>query len=140
MTLFDQVQRALTAEGIAASLETLLLVVRMHDDSAHVSIRRAPTDNEAKEWFKADGRRFIEPVAIGRVQGDTEPTVLPPHRVIESSESLPHIADEAYVWRGYGRNTRGVIKFRRGRFAGEVNAPSVDDAIAVARGFSALLA
>ena len=140
MTLFDQVQRALTAEGVAASLETLLLVVRMHGDSAHVSIQRAPTDTEAKDWFKANGRRFSEPVAIARVQGDPTPTMLPPERVIESSESLPNVADEAYVWRGYGQNTRGVIKFRRGRFAGEVNAPSVDDATAVARGLSALLA
>lgn len=137
MTIFDQMQRALTAEGIDGSLEMMLFVVRMHTDTADVSIRRAPSEAEAQEWFKTNGRRFTEPVAILRKAGS--PVELPASRIIESSELLPNVGDEAYVWRGYGSNTRGVIKFRRGRFAAEVNAPSVDDAVAVARGLSALL-
>jgi hypothetical protein len=38
-----------------------------------------------------------------------------------------------------GSDTRGVIRFRRGRFTGEVNAPSVEDAIVIAKGLASLL-
>src|SRR5262249_21969652 len=36
--------------------------------------------------------------------------------------------DENFVWRGYGRNTRGVIRLRIGRYLVDVNAPSVEEA------------
>ena len=48
-------------------------------------------------------------------------------------------ANEANIWRGYATNTRGVVKFRRDRFIVEVNAPSLEDAITVARGVDSLL-
>lgn len=139
MTVYDQLQRALTAEGIEGSLEHVLLSLRMHNDSAYLSARRAPSESEARQWMDTEGKRFREPVAIARREGDDAPVQLPPPSVIESSESVSSIGDEANIWRGYGRNTRGVIKFRLGRFMGEVNAPSVEDAINVAKGLVSLL-
>jgi hypothetical protein len=140
VTLIDQVQRALGAEGINGSVEMLMLVMRLERDTTHVSIRSAPSADEAKLAFQSDGRRFIQPVAILLRDGDNMPAELPRHRVLESSEALASVGDEAYLWRGYAQNTRGVVKFRSGRYVVEVNAPSVDDAIGSARGLSALLA
>lgn len=139
MTVFDQLQRALGAEGINCSLEHILLSVRIHNDTAHLAIRQAPSEAEAREWLETEGRLFREPVAVLRKQSDRAPVQLPPPNVIESSESISGIGDGANIWRGYGTNTRGVIKFRRGRFVGEVNAPSVEDATVMAKGLAALL-
>jgi hypothetical protein len=140
VTVYDQLQRALSAEGIDGSLQHVLLTLRMHNDTAHLSIRHAPSEAEAQQWLETEGRQFREPVAVGYIQGNDAPVQLPPPKVIESSESISGIDDGANIWRGYGRNTRGVIKFRRGRFVGEVNAPSVKDATVVAKGVAALLA
>lgn len=139
VTVYDQLQRALRAEGITGSLEHVLLSLRIQNDTAHLSVRQARTDAEARQWFETEGRRFREPVAVLRKEGDAAPVQLPPPQIIESSESISGIGDGANIWRGYGRNTRGVIKFRRGRFVGEVNAPSVEDALVVAKGIVALL-
>lgn len=139
MTVYDQLQRALRAEGIIGSLEHVLLTLRMHNDTAYVSVRQSSTEAEAQEWLDTEGQLFRAPVAIARVQGD-ETSQLPPPNIIRSSESIAGIGDGANIWRGYGRNTRGVIKFRQGRFVGEVNAPSVDDAVLVAKGLASLLA
>jgi len=135
-------QRALDAEGINGSIQHVLLSLRMHNDTAHLSVQRATSEDEAREWLETEGRRFREPVAVGRVvrkDSDDAPVRLPPSNVIESSESISGIGDGANIWRGYGTNTRGVIKFRRGRFVGEVNAPSVEDAMVTAKGLAALL-
>ena len=139
MTLYDQLQRALDAEGISGSIVHVLLSLRMLNDTAHLDFRQAPSEKEAREWMETEGRRFREPVAVFRVERDDSPVQLPPPIVNESSESISGIGDEANIWRGYGRNTRGVIKFRRGRFVGEVNAPSVEDATVVAKGLVSLL-
>ena len=139
MTIYDQLQRALTAEGIDGSLEHALLVVRMHNDAAHLSIQRAPSEADARQWLETEGKRFREPVAILRKEGDDAPAQLPPTKVNESSEAISGIGDAANIWRGYGKNTRGVIKFRRGRFICEVNAPSVEHAMVVSKGLASLL-
>ena len=119
--------------------EPVLCALRIHNDSAYLSVRQAPSEAEAREWMDTEGKRFREPVAIARIAGNDAPVQLPPPRVIESSESVAGIGDRANIWRGYGRNTRGVIKFRLGRFIGEVNAPSVEDATIVAKGLVSLL-
>ena len=139
MTIYDQLQRALTAEGIDASIEHVLLALRMHNDTVHLSLRQVPSEIDARRWLDTEGRRFREPVLVALNQRDTAPVRLPPSNVIESSESIAGIGEGANIWRGYGNNSRGVIKFRRGRFVGEVNAPSVEDAMVVAKGLVSLL-
>jgi len=139
VTLYDQLQRAFDAEGINGSIVHVFLSLRMHNDTAHLDFQPASSEREAREWMETEGKRFREPVAVGRIERDDSPIQLPPPIVNESSESISGIGDEANIWRGYGRNTRGVIKFRRGRFVGEVNAPSVEDATVVAKGLASLL-
>jgi len=139
VTIYEQLQRALTAEGVDASIQHILLSLRMHNDTAHLSIRQMPSEADALQWLASEGTRFREPVLVGYKQGDDAPVHLPPPKIIESSESISGIGDGAHIWRGYGRNTRGVIKFRHGRFVGEVNAPSVEDATVVAKGLVSLL-
>ena len=139
MIVFDQLQRALSAEGINCSLVHILFSVRIHEDTAHLAIQQASSETEARQWMETEGKLFREPVAVLRNQSDPRPVQLPPPNVIESSESIAGIGDAANIWRGYGKNTRGVIKFRRGRFVGEVNAPSVEDATVVAKGLVLLL-
>jgi hypothetical protein len=139
VTIYDQLQRALSAEGINGSIQHVFLSLRMHNDTAHVDVRHAPSESEAREWMQTVGRQFREPVAVGRIEGDNSPVRLPPLTVNESSESIFGIGDEANIWRGYGGNTRGVIKFRQGRYVAEVNAPSVEDATVVAKGLASLL-
>ena len=139
MTLYDQLQRALDAEGINGSIQHVFLSLRMHNDTAHVGFRQAASDGEAREWMQTAGREFREPVAVAHVEGDPSPIQLPPTIVNKSCEPISGIGDEANIWRGYGNNTRGVIKFRRGRFVGDVNAPSVEDAMIIARGLASLL-
>ena len=139
MTIYDQLQRALSAEGIPGSIQHVLLSLRMRDDSAHVAFQQAASEKEAREWMQTEGRELRPPVAVAYVEGDDAPVQVRRSKVIESSETIPGIGDGANVWRGYGTNTRGVIKFRQGRFVGEVNAPSVKEATAVAKGLVALL-
>ena len=139
VTIYDKLQQALNTEGIDASIQHVLLSLRMHNDTAHLSVRQMPSEIEAGQWLDTEGRRFREPVLVARNQRDNSPLQLPPSNVIESSESIAGIGDGANIWRGYGSNTRGVIKFRRGRFVGEVNAPSVEDATVVAKGLVSLL-
>ena len=73
MTVYDQLQRALTAEGIDGSVEHVLLVLRMHDDTAHLSIRRTPSEADARQWLESEGRRFREPVSVLRREGTRRP-------------------------------------------------------------------
>jgi hypothetical protein len=117
----------------------VLLVVGVHNDTAHLSIRQAPSEADAQQWLESEGRRFREPVAVLYKQGDDAPLQHRPPKVNGSSEAISGIGDGANIWRGYSGNTRGVIKFRRGRFVAQVNAPSVNDAMAVAKGVVALL-
>lgn len=49
-----------------------------------------------------------------------------------SAEGFAGVGDEAYVCWGYGGNQRAVIKFSIARYVGEVNAPSVENAGALA--------
>ena len=144
MTIYDQLQRALNAEGINGSIQHVLLSLRMDNDTAHVSFRQASSEQEAQEWMQTIGRQFWESRAVGTVHRKDDPVPqpppqLPPPIINESAESISGIGDEANIWRGYGCNTRGVIKFRCGRFVGDVNAPSVEDATIIAKGVVSLL-
>ena len=123
MTLYDQLQRALDAVGVNGSIQHVFLSLRMDNDTAHMSFRQAPSEQEAREWMQTAGQEFREPVAVGRIEGDRSPIRLPPPIINKSFEPISGVGDEANIWRGYGGNTRGVIKFRRGRFVGDVNAP-----------------
>src|SRR5439155_18963450 len=93
--------------------------------SCRPSNRRAPR-------FQFDGNQFVAKKAhlsghFHRASDGavTERTWTPPPAPdppIESNESLPDLGDENHIWRGYGQNTRGVIKLRVVRFLADVNA------------------
>jgi hypothetical protein len=110
---------------------------RMNHDSAQVMVRLLPTATDAASVFEHEGDQFIAPRSYVEVRGAdggydrmTLPTAGPP---IPSTESIPDLGDENRLWRGYGSNSRGVIKLRLGRFFAELNAPTVDDAESLAR-------
>src|SRR4029079_13786340 len=46
VTIYEQLQRALTAKGIDASIQHILLSLRMHNDNAHVALRHGATARE----------------------------------------------------------------------------------------------
>jgi hypothetical protein len=78
VTLYDQLQHALNAEGINGSIVHVFLSLRMHKDTAHLDFQQAPSEREAREWMETEGRRFREPVAVGRIERDDSPIQLPP--------------------------------------------------------------
>lgn len=128
MAILEQIEQHMLAD-----LEFVLLVFRLASrDSAHCSLRRAPSVEEARTYFERDGREFRPPIAVAAVAEpdgsvrDQRPVIR--NAPIRSEEKLGGVGDEAFLWRGYTNNQRGVIKFRSGRFIGEVNAPSVQDA------------
>jgi hypothetical protein len=129
MSIPLQIEEQMLAE-LDGSLDLLLLHFRFSRDSAHCALRRAPSVDEAKAVFAQDGRTFHPPTAVAaRVEPDgsvREPGRATRNAPIRSDEELPGIGDDAFVWRGYRNNQRGVVKFRSGRFIGEVNAPSVE--------------
>ena len=118
-----------------------MLSLRIRNDTAYLFIRQAPSEADARTWLETEGKRFREPVAVLVSGGDEAPMRLPPTKLMHrpwTMQSQWH-ADGANIWRGYATNTRGVVKFRRDRFIVEVNAPSLEDAITVARGVDSLL-
>ena len=106
-------------------------------------LRILPTIEQAAALFRMDGHQFFPPRAhvAGHVPRPNDGTTTdrtgnpppPPDAPIPGHESVSHLGDENFVWRGYGENTRGVIKLRAGRFLEDVNAPSVAVAKRVAR-------
>jgi hypothetical protein len=135
--LLDAIERLLVQDEADCAVETCYFMVRFGRDIGQLLLRITPAVEHAHSMFQIDGNQFIAPkMRLGghykRVDGTiTEQTWTPPpppDPPIQSNESLPDLGDENFVWRGYGQNTRGVIKFRVGRFLADVNAPSVEDA------------
>jgi hypothetical protein len=147
-TLLANVERLLL-HGDDGMLDTCYFGVRFGHDSGHLVLRILPSVELARSTFEFDGNQFIAPKAhLGghfRRASDgtiTERTWTPPppsDPPIQSSESLPNLGDENYVWRGYGHNSRGVIKLRVGRFLADLNAPTMADAERLARRLADLL-
>jgi len=147
--LLDAVERLLVQDESDWALETCYFMVRFGRDTGHLLLRIMPTTEQARSTFQFDGDRFVAPKAHlgGHFKRDSDGTITDrtgkppptPDPPIQSNESLPDIGDENFVWRGYGQNTRGVIKLRVGRFLADVNAPSVEDAQRLARRVAALL-
>jgi hypothetical protein len=81
VTLYDQLQRAFHAEGINGSIVHVLLVLRMHNDTAHLDFGQAPSEREAREWMETEGRRlgnrwlsFVSKVIIRRHSPHHQPS------------------------------------------------------------------
>jgi hypothetical protein len=105
--------------------------------SGRLSLHVFPTVESAREHFAANGNRFVEPrltayvtAPDGTVAGWTPPPPKPP---ILSTESLPDVADQNFIWRGYGKTSRGVVKLQVGRFVASLNVSSVPEAEQLAR-------
>lgn len=131
MTILEQIEQHMLA-NLDGSMDFIHLSLRIPQGSAHCSLRRAPSVAEATTYFERDGREFRPPTLVA-ARAEADGTVREQRPVvrnapIRSDETLTGVGDEAFLWRGYTNNQRGVIKFRSGRFIGEVNAPSVEDA------------
>jgi hypothetical protein len=88
VTLYAQLQRALSAEGIGGSIQRVLLALRTDNDTAHLSFRQMPSEADAQRWLATEGRRFRPPVGVLRKEPDDAPVQLPPSKVIQSTESI----------------------------------------------------
>jgi hypothetical protein len=113
-------------------------------DSADILIRSLPSIDDARAAFATHGRNFTEPALTAFVQHhdgtvDSYPATPVPPQVIVASESIPNLGDESYLWKGYGNNLRGVVKFRAGQFIVELNAPSEDAVRKLANRIAGLL-
>jgi hypothetical protein len=141
-TLLANVERLLL-RGDDGMLDTCYFGVRFGRDSGHLILRILPSVVLARSTFEFDGNQFTAPKSSSYVQRrdgtvtDYKPAQFDPP--IQSSESLPNLGDENYVWRGYGHNSRGVIKLRVGRFLANLNAPTLADAEHLARRLADLL-
>jgi hypothetical protein len=136
-TLFANVERLLLQDEPDGRLETCHFSVRFGRDTGYLALSILPTVEQARSTFEFDGNRLVAPkssVYVQRRDGtvtDYKPAQFDPP--IQSSESLPNLGNENFVWRGYGRNSRGVIKLRIGRFLASLNAPTIADAERLAR-------
>jgi hypothetical protein len=142
-TLLADVERLLLQDEPDSMLETCYFSVRFGRDTGYLALSILPTVEQARSTFEFDGNRFVAPKSSSYIQRrdgtftDYKPP--PPDPPIRSNESLPNLGDENYVWRGYGRNSRGVIKARIGRFLANLNAPTMADAERLARRLADLL-
>jgi len=146
--LLDAIERLLGRDEPGWALQTCYFSVQFGRDIGLLVLRILPTVEQARSMFQFDGNEFTAPKArlgghVIREDGTiTERNWMPPpppDPPIQSNESLRDLGDQNFVWRGYGQNTRGVIKLRVGRFLADVNAPSIDDAERLARRVAALL-
>jgi hypothetical protein len=138
----NTIERLLLHNERDCSMDLCLFRIRVRDDSGHIGVRILPSEEDARSIFAADGNKFIAPVlhlsvrhGDGRVTGspaEFEPPIV-------SSETLPALGDENHIWRGYGNNTRGVLKLRVGRFIADLNTPTIEDAERLARHLVELL-
>ena len=136
-TLLADIERLLLQDEPDGMLETCYFSLRFGHDTGYLVIRILPTVEQARSTFDLEGNRFITPKLSSYVQRSdgtfTDYRAPPPDPPIQSNESLPTLGDENYVWRGYGHNSRGVIKLRVGRFLADLNAPTMADAERFAR-------
>jgi hypothetical protein len=136
-TLLADIERLLLQDEPDGMLETCYFGVRFGRDTGHLALSILTTVEQARSTFEFDGNQFVAPkrsVHVQRRDGTfTDYKPPPPDPPIQSNESLPNLGDENYVWRGYGHNSRGVIKLRVGRFLANLNAPTMADAERFAR-------
>jgi hypothetical protein len=147
--LLDAIERLLVQNEPDWTMETCYFGIRFGDDTGRLVLRVMPLVEQARAAFEFDGNQFVAPKAhtslYFRRKRDgtiTDRTTYPrpqPDPPIESNETLPRLGDENYVWRGYGNNTRGIIKMRVGRFLADLNAPSVEEAERLSRRLAGLL-
>ena len=142
-TLPGTIERLLLHNERDCSMDLFLFRIRVRDDSGHIGIRILPSEEDARSIFASDGNKFVAPVAHvsvrhadGSVTASSPAVFQPP---IVSNETLPALGDENYIWRGYGNNTRGVLKLRVGRFVADLNTPTIEDAERLARHLVELL-
>jgi hypothetical protein len=126
------IERMLRFDASALAVRHCVISLSLERDSAYLSIRCAPTTAEAEATFAHEGNQFVAPVltssvrhADGTVSHSGPADFASP---IVSTERLAGVGDDSYLWRGYGNNERGVVKFLIGRFIGQVNAPTVTEA------------
>jgi hypothetical protein len=141
-TLLANVEHLLL-HGDDGMLDTCYFGVRFGRDSGHLVLRILPSIEQACATFANDGNQFVAPKSSSYVQrrDGTVTNYKPPQfdPPIPSNESLPNLGDENYVWRGYGHNSRGVIRLRVGRFLADLNVPTMADAERLARRLADLL-
>jgi hypothetical protein len=137
------IERLLLQDEPDSMLATCYFSVRFGRDTGHLVLRILPTVEQARSAFEFDGSQFVAPKSSsyvqrrdGTVTDYKTPQFDPP---IRSNESLPNLGDENYVWRGYGHNSRGVIKLRVARFLADLNVPTMADAERLARRLADLL-
>jgi hypothetical protein len=143
LNLLANIERLLTQGEPDGILDTCYFGVRLGHGSGRVMLKIAPTVEQARGWFAIDGQQFFAPrqhtsgyfhrKSDGTITDYTAYPPPPPDPPILSTESVPDLGDENHVWRGYGTNTRGVIKMRVGRFLADLNMPSIEDAERLAR-------
>ena len=137
------IERMLRFDAATLAVRHCLFSLSLERDSAHLSIRCARTPAEAEAIFAQEGNQFVAPVLTSSVRhadgsvSHSGPTDFDPP--IVSTERLPGVGDDSYLWRGYGNNERGVVRFRVGRFIGQVNAPTVTEASLLAQRVAELL-
>ena len=76
---------------------------------------------EAVEQFGRSGNQFIAPKLSLSPSVQFDPPT-------KAEAEISGLAEENHLWRGYGRNRRGVIKLREGSVIAQVNASSVEEA------------
>jgi hypothetical protein len=142
-TLLAHVEHLILQGEPDGMLDTCYFGVRFGHDSGHLVLRILPSIEQARTTFAIDGSQFVAPKSSsyvqrrdGTVTDYKTPQFDPP---IQSNESLQNLGDENYVWRGYGHNSRGVIKLRVGRFLANLNVPTVADAERLAHRLADLL-
>jgi hypothetical protein len=139
----DTIERLLLHNEPDCSVDLCLFRLRIRSDSGQIAVRILPSEEDARAIFASDGNKFVAPVlhtrmrrADGTVTAGSPAEFEPP---IVSSETLPALGHENYIWRGYGNNTRGVLKLRVGRFIADLNTPTIEDAERLARHLVELL-
>ena len=145
-TLLADIERLLLQDE-HGTLDTCHFGVRFGRDMGYLALSILPTVEQARSTFEFDGNQFVAPKAHLSVRRASDATIPerawtpppPPDPPIQSNESLPNLGDENYVWRGYGHNSRGVIKLRVSRFLANLNAPTMADAERLARRLADLL-
>jgi hypothetical protein len=136
--LLNAIERLLVQNESDWTMETCYFGIRFGGDTGFLVPRVMSSVEQARATFDVDGNQFVAPKAyVGghfRRQSDgtiTDRTTYPrpqPDPPILSTDVVPDLGDENHVWRGYGKNTRGVIKMRVGPLLTDLNAPSLDDA------------
>jgi hypothetical protein len=140
--LLDALAGLLVGDPTRVSSVQCSLTVSFGTDSGYVRLHGTPSTPAAQATMKRSGNQFTAPKQQVHVQSrDRAPTLPPPPAFdppIISTESLPDIGDENFVWRGYNNNSRGFIRLRVG-FLVDINAPSVAEAEGLARHVNAAL-